>query len=43
MAGFVSLVNLYLAGPLLLVGEMLVNFGDILPETNKSRALWNIG
>ena len=27
----------------LLVGDMLVNFGDILPETNKSSACWDMG
>ena len=26
----------------LLVGDMLVNFGDILPETSKSSACWDI-
>ena len=36
--------NLYLAGKThLLVGDMLVNFGNILPETNKSSACWGMG
>ena len=44
MAGFLSKDNLYLAGkyPLLVV-SMLVNFGDIPPETSKSSACWNMG
>ena len=36
--------NLYLAGKaLLLIMTMLVNFGDILPETGKSSACWDMG
>ena len=36
--------NLYLAGETpLLVRDMLINFGDILPETSKSSACWDIG
>ena len=36
--------NLYLAKKTpVLVGDMLVNFGDILPETSKSSACWDIG
>ena len=39
MAGIFSINNLYSAGkPPLLVGDMLVNFGDILPQTSKSSA-----
>ena len=36
--------NLYLAGKTpLLVGDMLVNFWDILSETSKSSACWDMG
>ena len=36
--------NLNLAGNLLLlVGDMLVNFGDILAETSKSSVFWDMG
>ena len=36
--------NQYLAGkPLLLIGDILVNFGDVLPETSKSSACWDVG
>ena len=36
--------NLYLAvNTPLLVGDMLVNVGDILPETSKSSACWDMG
>ena len=39
MAGIFSIDNLYLAGKApLLVGDMLINFRDILPETSKSSA-----
>ena len=44
MAGIFSMDNLYLAGKTpLLAGDMLVNFGDTLPETSKSSACWNMG
>ena len=44
MAGIVTLDNLSLAGETpLLVGDMLVNFGDILQETSKSSACWDMG
>ena len=44
MAGFFSMDNLHLARkPCLLVGDMLVNFGDILSETSKCSACWDIG
>ena len=43
MAGISSMDNLYLAGKTpLLVGDMLVNFGDILPEIIKSSACWGM-
>ena len=36
--------NLYLAGKTpLLIGDMLVNFGNILPDTSKSSACWDMG
>ena len=36
--------NLYSAGNApLLVGDMLVRFGDILPETSQNSACWDIG
>ena len=36
--------HLYLAGKTpLVVGDMLVSFGDILPETNKCSACWDMG
>ena len=36
--------NLYLTGNSpLLFADMLVNFGDILPETSKSSACWDMG
>ena len=36
--------NLYLAGKtLFLVGDMLVNIGDILSETSRSSACWDMG
>ena len=39
--------TLYLAEnpppPPLLVGDMLVNFGDILQETSKSSSCWDMG
>ena len=42
MAGTFSMDNLYLTGkPPLLIGDMLVNVGDILLETSKSSAgIW---
>ena len=44
MAGMFSMDNLYLTWKTpLLVWDMLVNFGDILPETSKSRACWDMG
>ena len=44
MAGIVSMDTLYSAEKTpLLVGDMVVNFGDILPETNKSSACRVIG
>ena len=44
MAGIFSMGKLYLAGKApLLVGDMVVNFGDILPETSKSSACWDMG
>ena len=44
IVGIFSMDNLYLAGktPLLVMG-MLVNFGEILPETSKSSACWDMG
>ena len=27
----------------LLAGDMLINFGDFLPETSKSSAYWDMG
>ena len=40
----VAMDNLYLAGKTpLLAGDMLVNFGDILPKTSKSNAFWDMG
>ena len=42
MAGIFSLDNL--AGKIpLLVGDMLVDFGGILPETSKGSACWDMG
>ena len=44
MVEIFSLDNLSLAGKTpLLVGDMLVNFWDILPETSKSSAWWDMG
>ena len=44
MAGIFLLDNPSLAGKTpLLVEYMLVNFGDILPETSKSSACWDMG
>ena len=44
LAGIFPLDNQYLAGkPLLLVRGMLVNFGDILSETDKNSACWDMG
>ena len=44
MAEMILLVNFYLTGKTpLLVMDMLVNFGDILPETSKISACWDIG
>ena len=44
VARIFSLDNLSLPGKTpLLVGDMLVNFGDILPETSKSSACWDMG
>ena len=44
MTGIFSMDDLYLAGKTpLLVGDMLVNFGEILPGTSKSRACWDMG
>ena len=43
VAGMLSMDNLYLAGKTpLLVRDMLVNFGDILPEISKSSAFWDM-
>ena len=43
LAGICPLDNLYLTGkPPLLVGDMMANFGDILPETSKSSACWEM-
>ena len=44
MAGLFLLDFLYLAGKTpLLVQKMLVNFLDILPETSKTSACWDMG
>ena len=44
LAELFPLDNLYLEGKtLLLVRDMLFNFGDILPETNKSSVCWDMG
>ena len=44
MGRIFSLDNLYLAGKTpSLVGDMLVNLGDILPETSKSSACSDAG
>ena len=44
MAGIFALDNLYLTKKAALLAEdMLVNFGDILPVTNKSSACWDAG
>ena len=44
MAGILLLDNLHLSGKIpLLVRDMLVNFGHILLETDKSSACWDIG
>ena len=44
MAGILCLDDMYLAGTTtMLVWDMLVNFGDILPETSKSSACWDRG
>ena len=43
-AGFFSFDSLYLAGKTpLLIGDMLINFWDMLPETSKSSACWGMG
>ena len=44
MAGIFTLDNLYLAGKHpFQVRDMLINFADILPETSKSSACWDMG
>ena len=44
VARIFSLDNLSLAGKTpSLVGDMLVNIGDILPETSRSSACWDMG
>ena len=44
LAGTVSLDNLYLEGKSpLLMSNIQVNFGDILPETRKSSVFWDMG
>ena len=44
LVGICPLDNLYLAAKTpLLVGEVLVSFGDVLPETSKSSACWDMG
>ena len=44
MAGIFSTNYIYLVGKNpLLVGDMLVNFEDVLQETSKSRAWWDMG
>ena len=44
MAGIFSIRNPYLAGKtFLLVRDMLVNFVDIMPETSKNSACWDMG
>ena len=44
MAGMISMDNLYLAGKTpLLVGDMLVNFRDIMKKTSESSAFWYMG
>ena len=44
IAGLFSMNNLYLTGNSpLLFGDMLVKFGDILLETSKSSACWDMG
>ena len=40
---FLYIYNLYLAGKTpLLIGDMQVNLVDILPETSKSSACWDV-
>ena len=44
LAGIFSLYILYLEGKSpLLMSNIQVNFGDILPETSKSSAFWDLG
>ena len=43
LAGFFSLHILYLEGKSLLLMRNNVKLGDMLPETSKSSALWDIG
>ena len=44
MTGIFSLDNVYLAEKTrFLVKCMLFNYGDMLPETSKSSAIWDIG
>ena len=43
LAGILPLDMIYSGGKTpLLVGDVLVNFGDTLPETSKSSACWDI-